>query len=89
MAPEAFWQGCHFFVKFIDKDMFDEYLNMNEYAKGIIRSLYEELGINANIYLGGKVSSFNDIKYWLYASSDNFATLFFLFFDIIYSLFVL
>ena len=50
------------FVKFIDKDLFDEYLSMNEYAKGIIRSLYEELGINSNIYLGGKVSSFNDIN---------------------------
>ncbi len=50
------------FIKFIDKDVFDEYLSMTEYAKGIVRSLYEELGINANIYLGGKVSSFNDIN---------------------------
>lgn len=50
------------FIKFIDKDICDEYLSMNEYAKGIVRSLYEELGINANIYLGGKVTSFQDIN---------------------------
>ena len=50
------------FIKFIDKDVFDEYMSMTEYAKAIIRSLYEELGINATIYLGGKVSSFNDIN---------------------------
>ncbi len=50
------------FIKFIDNEVSDEYLSMTEYAKGIVRSLYEELGINANIYLGGKVTSFQDVN---------------------------
>ena len=50
------------FIKFIDKDVADEYLSMTEYAKSIVRSLYEELGITVNVYLGGKVASFQDIN---------------------------
>ncbi len=50
------------FIKFIDKETSDEYLSITEYARGIVRSLYEELGITANIYLGGKVASFSDIN---------------------------
>ncbi len=50
------------FVKFIDNDIKDEYLSESEYARGIIRSLYEELGIVANAFLGGKVNSFQDIN---------------------------
>ena len=49
------------FVKFIDNDIKDEYLSESEYARGFIRSLYEELGIVAKAYLGGKVNSFQDI----------------------------
>ncbi len=49
------------FVKFIDKEISDEYLSITEYARGIVRSLYEELGISAKIYLGGKVKSFLDV----------------------------
>ena len=54
-------KDCCAFVKFTEKDSFDEYRSPTEYAKFIVRSLYEELGITANIYIGGFVSNFADI----------------------------
>ena len=66
------------FVKFTEKDSFEEYRSPTEYAKTIVRSLYEELGINAKIYIGGFVSNFIDIavsyKQALYAKecANNF-----------------
>ena len=50
------------YIKFLDKELSEEYLSPQEYARSMIRSLYEELGINACAYLGGVVTSFQDVS---------------------------
>ena len=50
------------FVKFTESDGYDEYRSPSEYARFIVRSLYEELGINVKIYIGGYASSFAEIS---------------------------
>ncbi len=49
------------FVKFVDPNVETEYRSPSEYAEFIVRSLFEELGIEVSVYVGGKVNNFADI----------------------------
>ena len=49
------------YVRFIDYSVETEYRSPSEYASFIVRSLYEELGIEVSVFVGGKVNTFSDI----------------------------
>jgi carbohydrate diacid regulator len=49
------------FVKFVEGGVDTEYRSPSEYAGFIVRSLFEELGIDVAVYVGGKVNTFADI----------------------------
>ncbi len=50
------------FVKFNDFSDETEYRSPTEYAEFIVRSMFEELGLEVRVYLGGNVNSFADIS---------------------------
>lgn len=47
-------------VKFSD-DKNEEYRSQGEYAEYLVRTIYEETGINVNAYVGGKVSTLGEL----------------------------
>ena len=50
------------FIRFINPKIKDEFNSPYEYAEYVLRSIYEELGIEAKAFLGGVVNSFYDIS---------------------------
>lgn len=50
------------YVKFNEPGVETEYRSPAEYAGFIVRSLFEELGLDVSVYVGGRVNSFADIS---------------------------
>ncbi len=49
------------FIKFDDSDLDGDFKSSNEYIRSIVRSIYEELGLEVYAFVGGKVGGFSEI----------------------------
>ena len=50
------------FIKFTESEGYDEYRSPSDYARFIVRFLYEELGIKVKIFIGGFANNFANIS---------------------------
>ena len=50
------------YVKFTVKNSDEEYSSTREYANYIVNAMYEELGVNVSVFIGGEVNNFQEIS---------------------------